>query len=411
MTQTPTTQAAQYLRSVLDDPHRWSAASQCLFAALLTSGFVAAGGIASAWFVAHPEYAPLTNPEILSLHAQIAPVALIGWLPILVGALVLRRTRPESPMLVVLTAAYWGLTTSAFTYLSGDFIHTLAIALLAGGVVGSIFFSRRIVIVGIAALLTGALGLLIAMRSDALPEVFAPGVFHVHPYLLLGKDAYLTTMQLLSLLIAMVTLGAMAYVIAHWRRREVQLERLSTTDELTGIANRRHFLRNLEREIARAERYGLPLTLVMIDLDLFKEINDGFGHLAGDEVLCRFSQRLARKIRAEDMVGRYGGEEFAIVLPQTDLEGARVMAERCRENIAANPVDLGWTRVPITASFGLACRGADQKLSAEDLLRRADQALYRAKANGRNRVEVALEPTDRESPAGRVGSAGARPIA
>ncbi|MBB3196802.1 diguanylate cyclase [Roseateles terrae] len=175
------------------------------------------------------------------------------------------------------------------------------------------------------------------------------------------------------------------------KRLEIELKRLATTDALTGAVNRRSFLERAGAELNRSRRYGAPLSLVMMDVDHFKRINDTLGHARGDDALCRVVQVCGQVVRKEDVLGRLGGEEFALLLPQTSLEEAHHLVERLREHIASSRMDDGHPGAPavvLTASFGVTSMRPDD-LSVDDLLGRADAALYRAKAAGRNRVEQA----------------------
>jgi two-component system cell cycle response regulator len=167
-----------------------------------------------------------------------------------------------------------------------------------------------------------------------------------------------------------------------------QLEELSFTDPLTGALNRRAFDDSLRREVSRARRYGLVLSLVIVDLDHFKRINDTFGHPAGDEILKAFVKRLEQGLRESDLLHRYGGEEFAILLPHTGEAGARELAERLLASIAKEPFVVGRHDLRVTASAGLAWL-AGPELDHLDLVDLADRALYLAKQRGRNRVECA----------------------
>ncbi|MDP2957025.1 MAG: diguanylate cyclase [Longimicrobiales bacterium] len=171
-------------------------------------------------------------------------------------------------------------------------------------------------------------------------------------------------------------------------RAYADLERLAHTDPLTELANRRHFMETLMREVYRADRYRHPLSIVILDLDRFKGVNDTHGHAAGDDVLRDAATALRSVCRDVDMAARLGGEEMALLLPETDLPGARIVAERVRECIAATP-----HRSPVgdpfrvTASFGVAT--AKPGTTSETLLQAADEALYRAKRAGRNQVMLA----------------------
>ena len=170
------------------------------------------------------------------------------------------------------------------------------------------------------------------------------------------------------------------------RRQAEDLELLATTDALTGLWNRRCFLDKAEGELQRSVRYGRPLSAVMIDIDFFKRVNDTHGHAAGDIVLRRFTGIIGAKLRKTDVLGRLGGEEFAVLLPESDAAGASTVAEILRRDAEATPIDLAvGTTVRITASFGVAA-ATGQDDTVADLLRRADEALYRAKETGRNQV-------------------------
>lgn len=167
------------------------------------------------------------------------------------------------------------------------------------------------------------------------------------------------------------------------------LARMARTDGLTGLFNRQHLLARLEEEVVRANRYGRPLAVLLLDLDHFKAVNDGQGHLTGDRVLAAAGSAIGRSLRSADSAGRYGGEEFCVVLPETTSEDAQALAERLRLALGKirHPAGRGKT-IRVTCSIGVgSARGG--KLRASDLLSEADQALYEAKRLGRNRVAVA----------------------
>jgi len=162
---------------------------------------------------------------------------------------------------------------------------------------------------------------------------------------------------------------------------------MAITDALTGLHNRRYMESHLGSLIEQAASRGKPLSTLVIDIDYFKAINDTHGHEAGDDVLRDFALRIKRSIRGIDLACRYGGEEFVIVMPETDMAVAAMVAERLRRRIAAEPFTIaqGARHIPVTISIGIAgLRGSDD--NASNLLKRADQALYRAKRDGRNRV-------------------------
>jgi two-component system cell cycle response regulator len=174
-------------------------------------------------------------------------------------------------------------------------------------------------------------------------------------------------------------------------RDNVQLSmEMAITDALTGLHNRRYMESHLAALVEQAHARGKPLSLLVIDIDFFKSINDTHGHDAGDEVLREFAIRLKKSIRGIDLACRYGGEEFVIVMPETDMAVAAVVAERIRRRIASDPIAVshGTTAVPVTISIGLAALAASTD-NAAAIVKRADQALYRAKRDGRNRVVAA----------------------
>jgi len=169
-----------------------------------------------------------------------------------------------------------------------------------------------------------------------------------------------------------------------------ETQQLSITDGLTGVWNRRYLELSLRKEIERASRFSRPLSVLLVDIDRFKRVNDRFGHQRGDEILVEITRRLIGSIRTQiDFVSRYGGEEFVLVLPETPGDGATVVAEKVRSTVRAEPfAGEGDPALQVTVSVGVASYPIDG-LSAEDLLRAADQAMYRAKRAGRDRVETA----------------------
>ncbi|SDA47278.1 PAS domain S-box-containing protein/diguanylate cyclase (GGDEF) domain-containing protein [Pseudomonas sp. NFACC15-1] len=166
-----------------------------------------------------------------------------------------------------------------------------------------------------------------------------------------------------------------------------QLQRLSSTDQLTGLYNRGHWESNLKAAFARYQRYGHALSLVMLDIDHFKRVNDTYGHQAGDKVIEHVARLLHEHVRESDVAGRYGGEEFGVVLSDTDKAGAQIFAERLRKAIEALEVQFNDQTIRFTVSLGVADLSQPSNDHAE-LIARADQALYTSKKTGRNRVTV-----------------------
>lgn len=179
--------------------------------------------------------------------------------------------------------------------------------------------------------------------------------------------------------------GALADVTAR-RLAELRLERLANTDELTGLANRRHFLEKVRAEIARSLRFGKALCVGMIDIDDFKKVNDTHGHGVGDEALRHVAETLTGLLRRFDILGRLGGEEFCVLLPETDLRAGLAATGRMVEGLAAAPLNSGELTLRLTVSIGVAQFWPEKTLDV--LLREADEALYEAKRAGKNRVHA-----------------------
>jgi diguanylate cyclase (GGDEF)-like protein len=159
-----------------------------------------------------------------------------------------------------------------------------------------------------------------------------------------------------------------------------------TRDALTGTMNKRYLMEAMNREISRSTRAKMELSVVMLDIDHFKSVNDTHGHLVGDEVLRTFGKRVGDICRSDDLLARYGGEEFCLLLAATGREEAREMADRCRRAVADAPFDTAAGPLKISASFGFACLDPDEPKTSNGLLEAADQQLYEAKRSGRNRV-------------------------
>jgi diguanylate cyclase (GGDEF)-like protein len=185
---------------------------------------------------------------------------------------------------------------------------------------------------------------------------------------------------------AVLLTTSVGFLVLHKDRAEESARRLAATDPLTGTFNRRTFLELAEKEIARSRRADSALSLVLLDLDHFKRINDQHGHIVGDSVLIKFTRIVQTCLRREDLLVRYGGEEFCVLLPDVALDGAVALAERIRVSVERTSFGPGANPVKVTVSAGVARLGREDSDDIAHLLKRADEAMYGAKAAGRNQV-------------------------
>lgn len=202
------------------------------------------------------------------------------------------------------------------------------------------------------------------------------------------------TLQVGSQLMGLAGLvfATLGFILMGRERSDAEHQKLARLDMLTGVPNRRALMDALERMFAQAARERQPLALLMVDIDRFKRVNDTYGHLAGDAVLTAVAECLGAGLRTQDILGRYGGEEFLVGLPGTDLAGATRLAERLRQGVQDMAVPWAEQSLHVTVSIGVSqLRPEDDDGSLDQVLERADEALYRAKANGRNRVELSAD--------------------
>jgi diguanylate cyclase (GGDEF)-like protein len=324
-------------------------------------------------------------------HIPLWPSAVLGNSLLMSGFLLfywaytaLLRPAPRLRYLVMLALTYtifyhWLLTYSDTTIAQRIGIVSLAVAVLAVFMIRSAYLGQdsytrsparlMLAFYGIA-LVTGILrGVHSVFFESGAQQIFEP-----------------TTVQVVSFLgyfFALIGAG-IAYVLTLGALTYRDLAIIANNDMLTGVRNRRNFLEMAERDLALAQRMWRPITVLMLDLDHFKRINDNYGHLAGDEVLRRFGDIVRRCIREVDLAGRYGGEEFCIVLADTAPETAHNTAERIRSELAAEEISFNGLHIPVSVSIGIAGMHAGDSRNIQQLLSAADLALYAAKGAGRN---------------------------
>lgn len=211
-------------------------------------------------------------------------------------------------------------------------------------------------------------------------------VFLAHPGNPAAALALPEATRLLARLAPVVLVGYLTTMLASDIRYVVDRVRfLSQTDDLTGLLNMRGFMPLLEREAGRAQRYGHPFAVLMADCDNLKEVNDTFGHEVGNRLLSLVVGRMKEILRTTDIMARYGGDEFLILLPESHPEGARLVAERLRAVVAAAPLDLEGKSVPTSVSIGIACYPGDGR-DTRQLIDHADRAMYQSKERGKNTI-------------------------
>jgi two-component system, cell cycle response regulator len=181
---------------------------------------------------------------------------------------------------------------------------------------------------------------------------------------------------------------ARIYSAIRYREQQNKLLEFATKDSLTGLFNRAILMELFEKELSRQERCGSDIAFVMMDMDHFKQINDTYGHVAGDTLLKEFTGILAGSVRQSDIIGRYGGDEFSLILSRLDSDNILLFCERIRKIIEQSKFLIGGDTISVTTSMGICVKRPDQDITAEDMIQNADAALYRAKNNGRNRAEM-----------------------
>lgn len=330
-----------------------------------------------------PDRDQLINVPVMQELTTLVLILTAGSILLFGTGLLLRRQRPNSLRFQLLTTVYFALTLSVCSHYIGTLTLSAGVVLLGGPVFGFIVLNRAVVWTAFIVALTTIVGLSYASSAGLLP--YAPVVI---PPATAAAQLFWTSSNFLFAAPHVILIVILAdQTLNWWRKREDMIRHLSRTDALTGIHNRRSIIEMMEKESARTHRHGPPLCVVLLDLDHFKKINDTWGHPMGDRVLQETAALLRDTIRQCDAVGRYGGEEFMLILPDTSLEGAGKLVERCRANLAnLNITSPSGARLPISGSFGLVCNQYHLTATADLLIKEADDALYQAKDGGRNRV-------------------------
>ncbi len=369
------------------EPMTWTSVDRCFVMACLFVVTSVPFVISVAMGRSDADMRELHDLDVALLFQRAALTVDVIWIVIAAIAVAIRRKTRRSAILEHLTVQLIAVSLAIASSTMGLVTTPFALALLGALVVGLLLFRRRTVLLGG---LTSAVLLIGASIATLGGWVRYAPLYRDIP-LQDGRIATWWHVEMLLVVVITITLviGIFMYVLARLRDREAHLAKLSKLDPLTSAMNRREFVATFERELARSDRHRHALSIVIVDIDHFKKINDRHGHLAGDAVLMAACATLGQELRTEDSLARYGGEEFVLLLPATDGEGARAVGERCRTRLAATPIVAEGASVSLTASFGVASRAPGDPARAEELLRVADDALYRAKKAGRNRVVAA----------------------
>jgi diguanylate cyclase (GGDEF)-like protein len=304
------------------------------------------------------------------------------------------RKKSRKAFIVLLIAGYT-LFQSYFTFVHNDIgVRIVIYSLLSAAIFGAIameLFRMRLPALRSSSWFTGSLfalyGIFMVFRG-LLTELLPPLHDLLEPNTLQAITFILAIFFGIAWTFGFVMLNS-ERLEADLRNAQNKLQKIATTDFLTGIANIRLFTEAGEREVQRARRYKRPLSLLMIDLDHFKKVNDRYGHAIGDKVLVAFAAICKKYLRKADIFGRLGGEEFAILLPETDISGGRKLAERLRSVIEKSDIKAERKTLQITVSIGVTELLPDED-QLEIALRRADDTMYEAKRKGRNQVVTSL---------------------
>ena len=311
---------------------------------------------------------PLLHPGFLELHYGHIALFAISSVTLLLSYLPYLKKHG----LILLFITYFSMLTF-YSFICGRLVND------------PIYFSGLQIIVVVSMFIPASLITVSAFYLISL-VVFFFSLSIYHPYLLSMQEYYM----MYNLAIAYLIGGVGFFIINRYQfnlfMNQLKLEEMATIDVLTQVSNRRYFLNIMEREFQQSKRYKKQISLMIMDLDYFKKINDTYGHTAGDYVLMKFASICSHEIRKTDMIGRLGGEEFAVMLPNTDVENARILAERIRKAVDQAIFEYQAVRIHLTVSIGLASFPLVDANDPQELFVKADEFLYLAKEKGRNRV-------------------------
>jgi diguanylate cyclase (GGDEF)-like protein len=337
-----------------------------------------------------PSVAPYYDLAFLHGFQRALTLYILAWVALLALGPLLRRRAPRGERAFVWTTIQlYSVGNAVATASVGPVTTPYAMVLVGGMAVAFFLFDTRAVVAGMF-----SAGLVLAASIVG----WLAGWIRYAPVLARAPYAGDRVASCWFVFMSALTVGAglalvtiFVYLTARLRDREDRLHEIARTDPLTGVSNRRRFIEALTREFERAKRYESELSCVMLDLDHFKSINDRHGHAVGDRVLLAAANAFRANLRTADVIARWGGEEFVLLLPQTSLVGAQAVAERCRRALEEIRITVDGQPIAATVSIGVAGFPGAGVDTADALVRSADFALYEAKSHGRNCVVSALQ--------------------
>lgn len=335
---------------------------------------------------------PFINVQTIQTSTVIAGLVMLTSLIIFFSGFSVRRRWPGSLFYQHLSLQFFGLALVSLGYLTGILYISTGIMLLCSPIIGFMLFERRIVIQVFLVSLGSVVVLAYLSAFGVLPYAPAFKPFITSQQINIPLLTFLIY-YFITICIALVFV-LFNHILGSWRERSAEIKAAGKIDALTGVMNRHCILQELEAAISRSQRLRQGSAVILLDMDHFKQINDTWGHPAGDQVLKHAAKRLRQTLREEDSIGRFGGEEFLLVLQELTQAQAKKLVERCRQCLA-DAVTVEGSRqqtITVSASFGLVFFNGESAVNADDLIRLADVALYRAKNAGRNRVEVSDVP-------------------
>lgn len=369
----------------------WSERDKCILLPLITIPLLL---FYEAWLWYAQTYTDFgvlyLRPQGVTLMHWTLSVSMLGWLLLLAVGIGLRSSDRHSSLYVLVTIFFYSLSMVQLGYLIGVMSPLIGVVMLGATMVGFVLFDFLRVF--LAFLLAVVLLVVLSVFTATEAIDYAP-VFAIDPVSKFGSSTFWMVSQLMQALPFIVSTFGLTYMLlARWKQREQEALDLARSDALTGVANRRAIMDILKHELASTRRNSRPFSVVMMDIDHLKSINDTYGHDAGDQVLVGTAEAIQRTLRESDWVGRYGGEEFVLVFPQADAATAVLAVERLRNALATLVFDVGAaSQLRVTASYGVyAVHGVDgsHEPPLERVLMRADAALQQAKQKGRNTFQV-----------------------